>query len=103
MSFPKDIPYTCYLYLCLRRWVAFTSGVAVISLPHSREKATVHGGKYGFIIAADVPGVSKEGHITRYPGDTSTVALQIRIKDGVPPEHKVLHRGACRREELSGL
>lgn len=83
--------------------MAFTAGLAVVSLPDSCEQAVVAGGKYGLIIAADVASVSEKGHITRYPGDTNTVALQIRMKDGVAPEHKILHKGACQMDEVSGL
>ncbi|KAF2265546.1 hypothetical protein CC78DRAFT_460806 [Lojkania enalia] len=85
------------------QFVAFTSGVAVVSLPDSNEQATIYGGKYGLIIAADVASVSAKGHITRYPSDDSTIALQIRIEGGVPPTYKILHKGACRWKELSGL
>lgn len=85
------------------RYVAFTSGVAVVTIPNSTEKAVVQGGKYGLIIAADVAAVSTAGHITKYPGGTTTTAIQIRIKDGIPPAHTILHKGACRPSELSGL
>ncbi|KAF1969176.1 hypothetical protein BU23DRAFT_591730 [Bimuria novae-zelandiae CBS 107.79] len=85
------------------QYVAFTSGVAVVSLPDSKEKATIIGGKYGLIIAADIASVSKQGHITRYPTSSTTTALQIRMKDNTPPAHSLLHYGACRRDELSGL
>lgn len=63
----------------------------------------MRGGKYGLILAADTAAVSKKGHITRYPGDDTTTALQIRIKDNVAPPHKVLHKGACRKDEVSEL
>lgn len=85
------------------RYVAFTSGLAVVTLPDSDEKATIHGGKYGLIIAADIASVSKTGHITRYPSGSTTTALQIRMKDNTPPAHSILHKGACRRVELVGL
>lgn len=61
------------------------------------------GGKYGLIIAADTASVSEKGHLTRYPGETTTVGLQIRMKDGIIPEHVILHTGACRMVELSEL
>lgn len=92
-----------YRALIKHRYVAFTSGLAVVSLPDSKEQAVVHGGKYGLIIAADIAPVSKQGHITRYPTDDTTTALQIRMKNNTPPQHSILHKGACRRDELSEL
>ena len=85
------------------RYVAFTSGLAVVSLPDSGESVTVVGGKYGLIIAADIASVSKKGHITRYPSNSTTIALQIRMKDNTPPKYSILHSGACKKKELSGL
>lgn len=85
------------------RYVAFTSGVAVVSLPDSNETATVIGGKYGLIVAADIASVSKQGHITRYPSNSTTTALQIRMKDNTPPKYSILHSGACQQEELNGI
>ncbi|KAL5378259.1 hypothetical protein DPSP01_009192 [Paraphaeosphaeria sporulosa] len=85
------------------QYVAFTSGLAVVTLPDSDEKATIRGGKYGLIIAADIAAVSKKGHITRYPSGSTTTALQIRMKDNIPPAHSILHKGACRQDELVGL
>lgn len=61
------------------------------------------GGKYGLIIAADTAAVSEKGHMTRYPGESTMVGLQIRMRDGVAPEHNILQMGDCRMEELSGL
>ena len=77
------------------RYVVFLSGKAHVTLPDSKDEATVFGGENGLIIAADTADLSKEGHITTYPGDTPTVALQIPFKDGKLPEHRVLHSGPC--------
>ncbi|KAL9116629.1 MAG: hypothetical protein Q9187_006845 [Circinaria calcarea] len=82
------------------QYVAFVSGLAHISLPDSAQEAWVRGGKNGLIIAADTAAVSKDGHITEYPSDRETVALQIPTLGGEVPAHRVLHEGACRRDEM---
>ncbi|KAK5235584.1 hypothetical protein LTR47_003057 [Exophiala xenobiotica] len=48
------------------------------------------------IIAADTD-MRSPGHLTFYPSDTETVAMQIPFKHGKVPEHKVLYGGPCRR------
>jgi hypothetical protein len=48
------------------------------------------------IIAADID-MRSPGHLTFYPSDTETVAMQIPFKHGKVPEHKVLYGGPCRR------
>ena len=50
-------------------------------------------GVNGLLVATDVRGI---GHYTEYPSDKETVALQLPFRDGNPPAHIVLHRGACR-------
>ncbi|KAL8917456.1 MAG: hypothetical protein Q9208_007950 [Pyrenodesmia sp. 3 TL-2023] len=77
------------------QWVAFTSGEAIISVPDSGEMAYIRGGKDGLIFVADTAAVSIKGHLTRYPGDRETTAIQIPTADGLIPPHKVLHRGPC--------
>ncbi|KAI4249799.1 MAG: hypothetical protein L6R40_000588 [Gallowayella cf. fulva] len=81
------------------QWVYFTSGKAVISLPTSRDKATVEGGANGLILAADIAAVSKIGHTTVYPGKDQTVGVTIPIAGNKVPAHKVLHPGACTAKE----
>lgn len=66
-------------------------------------EAWVQGGKFGLIIAADTPDVSKYGHISTYPTDSDTVALQIPFKAGYIPEHTVLYPGPCQWSELVGI
>ena len=56
------------------------------------------GGVDGLIVANDVTG---EGHITEYPMDKPSVALQIPVSDGKPPAHRVLHEGPCSREQAN--
>lgn len=36
------------------------------------------------------------GHLTFYPSDKETVALQVPFRDGRVLEHTVVHRGPCR-------
>ncbi|ORY35069.1 hypothetical protein BCR39DRAFT_457800, partial [Naematelia encephala] len=79
------------------QYVAFTSGLANITLPNSTDHVLVHGGAKGLIIAADYH--DSNGHITTYPGNTSTIALQIPIANNTAPPHIVLHSGACSRNE----
>ena len=77
------------------RWVAFLSGEAIISIPNSDQRAHIQGGKHGLIFVADTTDVSIEGHLTMYPGDVETTALQIPTADGQIPAHVVLCKGVC--------
>ncbi|KAI1114537.1 hypothetical protein F5Y14DRAFT_413647 [Nemania sp. NC0429] len=87
-----------------KQWVAFTSGLAHITLPDDPlASAYVVGGAFGLIFAADTADVSRQGHITQYPGNTETVALQIPTKDDSIPPHVVLHTGPCNAEEVAGI
>lgn len=80
--------------LSLERWVSFLSGLAHITLPNSTVEAYVPGGKNGFIFAADTAAVSSLGHLTNYPSNFETIALQIPT-GGTIPQHNVLHSGPC--------
>lgn len=55
------------------------------------------------VIAVDTAAVSDLGHITNYPSDADTVALEIPFEKGVFPNHTVLHRGPCTYPELTGI
>ncbi|KAK1139335.1 hypothetical protein N8T08_001106 [Aspergillus melleus] len=79
------------------QWVIFLSGLAHIALPHSHEEAYIRGGKYGAILALDTPDKS-DGHLTDYPSDEETVAVEVPLAK--VPGHRVLHGGGCRGEEL---
>ncbi|KAF7502496.1 hypothetical protein GJ744_005653 [Endocarpon pusillum] len=81
------------------QWVAFTAGEAVVSFPNSSAEATIHGGRNGLILAADIASVSTYGHITMYPSNRSTVVIQIPLANNKVPEHTVLYEGPCRKEE----
>lgn len=89
------------------RYVAFLTGLAHLTLPNTTisptTEAWVQGGKYGLILAVDTTGVSDSGHITDYPSDADTVAMQIPLKEGVIPKHTVLYAGPCQWTELIGL
>ncbi|EGE03751.1 hypothetical protein TEQG_02783 [Trichophyton equinum CBS 127.97] len=81
-----------------------TKGTAVLPLDGligeaKTEEAWIRGGANGAIIAADTADVSERGHFTAYPSNIQTIAWQIPFKDGVLPKHRVLHRGACKRDE----
>lgn len=82
------------------RWVAFISGLAVVSLPNSTETATIHGGRNGLILATDTKNVSTLGHITMYPSKKDTVGIQIPTSDNEIPGHTVLHVGPCKTGEM---
>ncbi|KAI0019206.1 hypothetical protein F4780DRAFT_780739 [Xylariomycetidae sp. FL0641] len=86
------------------QWVAFVSGVAYITVPDDpAANATVVGGEFGLIFAADTADVSEKGHRTQYPGITETIALQVPIGNNTTPAHEVLHGGPCGVEEITGL
>ncbi|RYP40881.1 hypothetical protein DL767_001362 [Monosporascus sp. MG133] len=86
------------------KWVAFTSGLAYVTLPDDNAtSALVSGGQFGLIFAADTADVSEIGHRTQYPGITETIALQIPTSDGRVPEHSVLHMGPCTANEITGI
>ncbi|ETI21980.1 hypothetical protein G647_06050 [Cladophialophora carrionii CBS 160.54] len=53
------------------------------------------------LIAGDTD-MRSPGHLTYYPGDGETVALQIPISGGVVPEHTVVHEGGCTGDEGEG-
>lgn len=109
--------YRCLIYRCPRcyvscsslylsissadsfQFVAFTTGLAHVTLPNSTDEAWIRGGKYGLVIAADTAAVSLGGHITRYPSDDMTIGLQMPTSGGVVPKHTVLHTGACKHHE----
>lgn len=50
------------------------------------------------IIAVDTD-TRSPGHLTYYPGDEETVALQIPFKHGNVPKHTVVHPGPCPNRE----
>lgn len=71
----------------------FLSGLAHITLPHSKDEAWIRGGQKGAILALDTHDVSAEGHFTEYTSGEVTVAVEVPL-DHVPG-HRVLHKGAC--------
>ncbi|OKP13977.1 hypothetical protein PENSUB_246 [Penicillium subrubescens] len=94
-----------------KQWVIFLTGLAHITLPNttttsssssSKTEAWITGGKHGAILTLDTPDVSTWGHITKYPSDQETVALQIPLKEGEVPGHVVLYEGGCVGEEVDG-
>lgn len=83
------------------RYVWYTSGTGVISLPTSNDTVTVKGGANGLILAADIASVSALGHITKYPTKERTVGLVLPLTNNTVPVHTVIHAGAC--TEADGL
>lgn len=82
-----------------KRWVAFLSGQAHVTLPGSSVDAIIVGGANGLIFAADTAARSTQGHITNYPSKQATRVLQIPTNGGIP-NHNVLYSGPCRASEL---
>ena len=78
----------------------FIAGLAHVTLPDSEDDVWIRGGEDGLIIAADTAAVSRSGHITNYPSNRETIALQIPTEGRLLPRHRVLHEGACRKEEM---
>lgn len=74
-----------------------------MTLPNATGEAYVYGGKYGLIYADDTKDISSWGHITRYPGGDETIAVTFPVRDGINPEHMVLHDGPCTTEEAFGI
>jgi hypothetical protein len=56
------------------------------------------GSPHQILIAGDTD-VRSPGHLTYYPGDGETVALQIPISEGVVPGYSVVHDGGCTGDE----
>ncbi|KAI4159607.1 MAG: hypothetical protein LQ342_006445 [Letrouitia transgressa] len=81
------------------QYVILLSGLAHITIPGSKDEAWVLGGLNGLLIAADTADVSAKGHVTQYPSNEVTTALQIATEGEAVPPHTVLHPGACAAEE----
>jgi len=74
----------------------FLTGLAHITLPSGKNEVYIKGGiKQGLVIDTDVAANSRDGHTTAYPSDKETILMQIPIKDGIIPPHKVIHDGPC--------
>lgn len=88
-------------YVCgANRYNAILSGTLRVTIPNSPQEATVHGGKYGLIIAVDTANVSGLGHISSTIGTEELTALMIPTKNGKIPPHRVIHSGACEKSDL---
>lgn len=61
---------------------------------HRHEHLYIKPGQNQLIIAVDSD-QRAPGHLTYYPGDTETVALQVPFRDGIVPGHAVVNAGAC--------
>lgn len=61
---------------------------------HEHEHLYIKPGQNQLIIAVDSD-LRAPGHLTYYPGDTETVALQIPFREGIIPEHTFVKSGAC--------
>lgn len=81
------------------------TGLMRITLPtNSTSEALISGGEFGAVMfQADTAAVSVHGHRTRFTALSETIGLTIPTRDGLVPEHIVLHDGACMEEDLEGL
>lgn len=66
--------------------------MARVSLIDGSEELWILEGVNNLIVAADIIG---DGHITDYPSDKTTIALQIPFKEGQVPKHRVIQQGVC--------
>lgn len=82
------------------RWVVFTSGFVVLTMPNNTGAAYVRGGQNGIIIAVDTIG---SGHYASYPTDSETVTLFIPFEGGVYPAHSVVADGPCAGNQLQNV
>lgn len=76
----------------ISRFFVLLSGLAHVVTRETGHDLWIGEGYNQLVIAVDTEGV---GHLTYYPSDKPTVALQIPFKDGRLPDYKVLHEGAC--------
>jgi hypothetical protein len=63
-------------------------------MQHKHEHLYIKSGLNQLIIAVDGD-IRAPGHLTYYPEDTETVALQVPFRDGRIPDHAVVKSGAC--------
>ena len=76
----------------LCRFFVLLSGLAKVSLPYGDDELWIMEGVNGLMIAADTKG---DGHVTEYPSDKPSVALQIPFAGGRMPKHLVVGKGVC--------
>ncbi|THX44218.1 hypothetical protein D6D10_00545 [Aureobasidium pullulans] len=79
--------------------VVYTSGLAHISLPSSKDEAWFIGGNQGILIATDMTG---GGHITEYPSEQYTSVITVPFPDGLVPAHEKVSSGACHFSSIGG-
>jgi len=82
------------------RYSLVMAGLVHITTPHSGlpdelNEAWISGGRYGWLIAADLAELAAQGHITTFPGLQRTIIAQFPVADNTPPAHSVLHEGPC--------
>ena len=72
-------------------------------LPPDQSEVWIQGGKYGWLIAADLKDEAAHGHVTEFPSAADTVIAQFPFVENKVPGHEVLYAGPCRMEEMIGL
>ncbi len=82
------------------RYNIFLSGTLRITIPNSPQEVIVHGGKHGFLLAADIANVSKTGHVSSVVGNEELTGLMIPTVNSEIPPHRVIHGRACDKYDL---
>lgn len=82
------------MILNFTRLFVLLSGIAHVTLPSKPddEGLWIMQSANSVIVAVDTEG---PGHVTEYPADVESVALQIPFEGGRIPEYEVLHEGVC--------
>lgn len=69
------------------------SGLACVIAPNSTEHLWISQHENQVVVANDMAGA---GHVTKYPLNEPSIALQLPFKRGKVPDYRVLHSGPCR-------
>ncbi|KAI9747111.1 MAG: hypothetical protein M1815_004616 [Lichina confinis] len=78
------------------QFVIWTSGLAKVTIPDSKDVAWMEGGGNGLLLAADTKDVVEDdGHITTYPSREQTVAFALPLPDDKPPVPISYEAGPC--------
>ena len=93
-------PADDYILTKINRYNIFLSGTLRITIPNSPQEVIVHGGKHGFLLAADIASVSKLGHVSSVVGDEELTGLMIPTLNAAIPPHKVIREDPCTKDDM---
>jgi hypothetical protein len=77
------------------------SGLLHVTVANTTQDVYIRGGKYGTVFVADTAEVSRTGHHSFFPEDSSMVRLP--TADGKIPAHTILYGGPCKDEHVLGV